>query len=181
MHHSLRIYSRYREQFLRYYIFQAKWTKLPVIGKLVRMVANAYGQKASGAYLLTLNEAYEIVDSAEGVALGHCTCREVFHNCHHPINTEIMVGLTRNIFIAERPHEYQEITGDKAKDILKQCHQQGLMQTIIKCRQDFYAICNCCPCCCVPFRLNKNYGIGKALTRNKNIVQEFKARRLSYL
>ena len=176
MHHSLRLYSRYRQLFLRYYIFQAKWTRIPLIGKVVRRVANLYGKRVSRAYLLTLDEANEIVDLSEGLALGPCTCRTVFGNCHNPINAEIMVGLSRNVFIEERPQEYQEITKQEAQDILRQCHQSGLIHTIIKCRQDFYAICNCCSCCCVPLRLNKNYGIGNALTRNNDIVREFKER-----
>ncbi len=144
MHHSLRLYSRYRESFLRYYIFQAKWARIPLVGKVVRMVANLYGKKVSGAYLLTIDEANEIVEISEGLALGPCACRTVFHNCDNPINAEIMVGLSRNIFIDERPDDYREITKQEAKDILKQCHQSGLIHTIVKCRQDFYAICNCC-------------------------------------
>ncbi|MFC1968633.1 ferredoxin-like protein [Chloroflexota bacterium] len=175
MHHSLRLYSRYREIFLRYYIFQARWTGIPLVGKIVRKVANIYGKKASGAYLLTLSEANEIVDSSEGLALGSCTCRTVFNNCDNPINTEIMVGLSRNIFVEERPYEYREITKQEARDILKQCHQSGLVHTIIKCRQDFYAICNCCACCCVPLRLKSQYGIGNALLRSDTIVQVFKS------
>jgi hypothetical protein len=147
VHHSLRVYSRYRELFLRYYISQAKWTRVPVIGRLVRKVANLYGRKASGAYLLTLQEANEIVDSSDGLALGPCTCRTVFKNCDNLINVEIMVGLNQNIFMEERPHDYHEITKQEARNILKQCHQRGLIHTIVKCRQDFFAICNCCSCC----------------------------------
>ena len=179
MHHSLRLYSKYRELFLRYYIFQASWTRIPLVGRVVRKVANIYGKKASNAYLLTLDEAKEIVDSAEGLALGPCDCRVTFKNCDNPIDTEIMVGLSRNIFMEERPHEYREITTQEAKDILNQCHQNGLIHTLVRCRQDFYAICNCCSCCCVPLRLKKEYGIGNALIRSDNIVQEFKEHRLS--
>jgi hypothetical protein len=175
MHHTLRLYSRYRELFLRYYIFQAKWTKIPLVGKLVRQVANTYGKSASGAYLLTLDEANEIVDSSTGLALGPCTCRKVFRNCDNPINTEIVVGLNRNIFMEERPHDYREITKQEAREILKQCHDKGLLHTIVRCRQDFYALCNCCTCCCVPLRLKKNYGIGNALIRVDDIVQKIKA------
>lgn len=174
MHHSLRLYSKYRELFLRYYIFQSKWTKIPLVGRLVRTVANAYGTKVEQAYLITTSDAEEIVDIAEGLALGPCTCRSVFRNCDNPINAEIMLGLTENVFMEERPHDYREITKDEAKALLRQCHKRGLIHTIIKCRQDFYAICNCCSCCCVPLRLNKKYGIGNALVRNDNIVQEFK-------
>lgn len=181
MHHSLRIYGRYRELFLRYYMFQAKWTRLPLIGNLVRKVANLYGRKASGAYLLTLQEANQIVDSSDGLALGPCTCRTVFQNCNHPINAEIMLSVGRNIFIDQRPHDYQEITKGQAKEILRRCHLNGLIHTIIKCHQDFYAICNCCSCCCVPLRLNKQYGIGNAVVRKSGIVEEVKERQPSSL
>lgn len=115
MHHSLRLYSRYRELFLRYYVFQAKWTRVPLLGSVVRKVANIYGKKGSSAYLLTSDGANEIVDNSEGLALGPCTCRVVFGNCDNPINTEIMVGLSRNIFIEERPHDYREITKQRPK------------------------------------------------------------------
>ncbi len=178
MHHSLKMYSRYRELFLRYYIFQAKCTGIPLVGSLVRKVANLYGKKGSSAYLLTLEEACEIVDSADGLALGPCTCRTVFKNCHNLIESEIMIGLDRNVFIEQRPHDYREITREEAKEILGKCQTNGLLHTIVKCREDFYAICNCCSCCCVPFRLSKQYGISNALVRNGNIVEEVKRRRI---
>ncbi len=160
-------------------ISKLKWTRLPLIGRLVRKVANLYGKKASGAYLLTLQEANEIVDSSDGLALGPCTCRTVFKNCKNPTNAEIMLSVGRNIFVEERPHDYEEITKGQAKDILRQCHVNGLIHTIIKCHQDYYAICNCCSCCCVPLRLNKQYGIGNALVRKGNVVEEVKERQLS--
>jgi hypothetical protein len=178
MHHTIRLYSRYREFFLKFYIFMARWTRIPLIGGLVRGVANLYGRRGSAAYLLTLDEAEAIVDSSEGLALGPCDCRSVFGNCDNPLNSEIMVGISRNVFIAERPHHYREISRQEARDVLRQCHQRGLIPTLVKCRQDFYAICNCCPCCCVPLRLSKQYGIGNALVRNGDIVREFRERQL---
>jgi hypothetical protein len=176
MHHSLRFYSRHRELFLRYYIWQAKWTAIPIIGGLVRGVANLYGNRLHRAYVLTTAEAQQIVGSAAGLALGPCDCRRVFRNCDGPIDAEIMLGLSRNVFAAERPNDYREITSDEAKEILRQCHEKGLIHTIVKCREDFYAICNCCPCCCVPLRLSKRYGIGNALAKSDNIVQSFQER-----
>lgn len=176
MHHSLRFYSRHRELFLRYYIFQAKWTAIPLIGGLVRGVANLYGNRLHQAYVLTTAEAEQIADSAAGLALGPCDCRRVFRNCDGPIDAEIMLGLSRNAFVQEHPNDYREITSDEARKILRRCHEKGLIHTIVKCREDFYAICNCCPCCCVPLRLSKRYGIGNALARSDNIVQLFRER-----
>jgi len=180
MHHTLPFYSKNRESFLRYYIFQASWTKIPLIGSLVRMVANSYGKKQSAAYLLTLEEANEIVDSSEMLALGPCACRTVFKNCDNSINTEIMVGMGRSAFIDERPGDYREITREEAKEILQECHAKGLIHTIIKWHHNFYAICNCCSCCCVPLRLRKHYGIGNALVRSGDIVEQFRKQQLSH-
>jgi len=174
MHHSLRFYSRYQELFLRYYIFQAKWTRIPLVGRLVRAVANLYGKKTEAVYVLTTDQAREIVNTSARLALGPCACRHVFGNCTNPINAEIMVFFNGNPFIEERPDDYREITPEEAGDILSRCHQQGLIHTLAKCRGDFYAICNCCTCCCVPLRLSSKYGIGNALVRSKDIVEQFR-------
>lgn len=176
MHHTLKFYSRYRELFLRYYIFQSRWTRLPLVGRLVRRVANIYGNRASSAYVLKPEEAAEIIDLSQGLALGPCTCRAVFGNCDNPVDTEIMLGLSRNVFLKERPKDYREISKEAAKEILENCHRRGLVHTIIRCRSDFYAICNCCACCCVPLRLAKNYGIANALIRSPDIVRQFRER-----
>ena len=61
-----------------------------------------------------------------------------------------------------------------AKEILREGRQKGLIHTIMKFQKSFYAICSCCDCCCVPLRLSKKYGIGNALTRHEDIVDEFK-------
>jgi len=87
----MKLYSRYRGLALKYYIFQAKWTRIPLIGNLVRAVANAYGKNVSGAFLLSFEEANEIIDDSDGLALGPCDCRTTFKNCDNPINTEIIV------------------------------------------------------------------------------------------
>ena len=174
MHHSLRLYSKHRQGALKFYMFGAKCTRIPLIGRLVRWMANTYGRNMEGAYLLTTDEAEAIVDGAEGVAVGPCTCRDVYKNCDNPVNVELLLGPTRHIFTEHMSHDSHEITKQEAKEILKDCHQRGLIHSIIKCKDNFYAICNCCSCCCVPLRLSKQYGIGNALNRNSDIVQEFK-------
>jgi hypothetical protein len=179
MHHSLRLYSRNREWVAKFYIFWGKRAKLPVIGRLIRWVANAYGNNLERAYMLTTSEAEEIVEIAEGLALGPCTCRTLFKNCDNLINAEIMLRLNGNVFIEDRPEDYREVTTEEAREILRQCHERGLVHTIIKCREDYYAICNCCPCCCIPLRLSKQYGIG-ALKRNEDIVGQFKEYQIAH-
>ncbi len=180
MHHSLRLYSRHRDGILKFYMFGARLTRIPFMGRLVRWVANTYGRNMEGGYLLTLAEAEEIVDSAEGVGVGPCTCRTVFKNCDNPVNVEIMLGPSRHIFAEAMPQDFREVTREEAKEVLRDCHQRGLIHSIIKCKDNFYAICNCCACCCVPLRMNKQYGIGDALRRNGNIMREFREHQLSH-
>ncbi len=175
MHHSLRVYSRHRKFILKLYMFGAACTRIPLAGRLARKLANAYGRNMEGAYLLAPGEAEAIVDSAEGVAIGPCACRTVFGNCDNPVEAELILSPTRHIFIEAKPPDFREITKEEAREVLKQCRQRGLIQSVIKCRQDFYAICNCCACCCVPLRMSKKYGIGDALVRHADIVREFKA------
>jgi len=115
------------------------------------------------------------------VAVAPCTCRKVYHNCDNPIDTEILLGPTRHVLqhamIAQNSHE---ISKEEATGILRDSHRRGLILTILKCRGDFYAICSCCSCCCVPLRLSKQYGIGEVLVRHRDIVKEFREYQLAY-
>jgi hypothetical protein len=180
MHHTLKLYSSNRQIVLRLYMFFAGLTRLPLLGRLVRRVANAYGRNLHRAYLLSPAEALELVNIANGVALGPCDCRRVFKKCDHPVNTEILLGPTRHIMLEAMPKDAHEISRGEAEEILHRNHQRGLILTIIKCRGDFYAICSCCSCCCVPLRLSKRYGIGEAVVRHKDIVKEYQEFQSAY-
>jgi hypothetical protein len=158
----------------------ARCTRIPLLGRLAVWIANTYGKNLHRAYLLTQDEADELLEIAEGVAVTSCDCRRVFHNCDNPLNTEILLGPSRKVFLEEMPHDAREINKDEARDILIDCHQRRLVPTILKCRGDFYAICNCCSCCCLPLRLSKQYGIGNAVIRHKDIIGEFREYQHSY-
>lgn len=180
MHHTLKLYGSHRKSVLRFYIFFAGCTRIPLLGRLVRRVANAYGYNFHRAYLLTPAEAEELVAIAEGVAVAPCACRKTFQKCSHPVDVEILIGPSRHILLETMPRDSQEISREKAGEILKDSQRRGLILTIVKCRGDFYAICSCCSCCCVPLRLSKKYGIGEALVRHRDIVREFREYQTAY-
>jgi hypothetical protein len=180
MHHSLKFYGRHGKGVLRFYMVGARLSRIPLLGRLVRWIANTYGSNMHRVYSLTPAEAEKVLDIAEGVAVGPCTCRSVFRNCANPIDVEILLGPSRHTLLEAMPHDSREITKEAAREILRDCHNRGLIHTIARCRGDFYAICNCCTCCCVPLRLSRQYGIGNALVRHKDIVQEFKDYQLAY-
>jgi hypothetical protein len=174
MHHTLKFYNQNREFLLRFYMFFAAWTRLPLIGRLFRNIANAYGRSQHHAYLLTAAEAEELLTVAGGIAQATCTCRKVFQKCRHPQDNEILLAPSQHILLESMPRDAHEITQEKAGEILQESRRRGLVLTILKCRNDFYAICSCCTCCCVPLRLSKRYGIGEVVVRHKDIVKEFR-------
>lgn len=178
MHHALRFYGQHQHTILRLYMTLAMLTELPLMGRLVRWVANIYGQRQHHNYLLTQEQAQQIIDASRNVALGPCSCRQVFRNCDAPIMAEIVVGVGTKVFPEISSNGFREISKEEAKEILRQCHQKRLMHTLSRCRGDFYAICNCCTCCCVPTRLRQNYGIDYALIRNKDVVEDFRSQQV---
>lgn len=174
MHHTLRFYSGKRSTVLWLYMFFGAWTKIPFIGRLVRRLANYYGRVAHRTYLLTPAEADELVEISEGVAAGPCSCRKLAHNCDNPADNEILLGPTRHVLLETMPDDSREINKEEARAILKDSHERGLIFSVARCREDYYAICSCCTCCCVPLRLKNLYGIGEVVVRHKDIVQEFR-------
>jgi len=180
MHHSLRLYSQHRELSLKFYLFMGSWTRIPLLGTVVKWAGNQWGKKLEGAYLLKTAEAEEIVGMAKELAVGPCACRQLSNKCDAPVEVEIMLGISGNVFVNERPDSYRRIGAEEAKRILRDCHDRGLIHNIVKCRDDFYAICNCCECCCVPLRLSKQYGISSALVRVPDIVSEFRDNGLAH-
>jgi len=179
MHHTLKFYGEHRDWIVRLYMFFGSWTRIPLVGHLVRWVGNKYGGLHS-ACLLTPAEAEELVTIAEGVAVAPCTCRKLFHNCDNPIDVEILVGPSRHVSLEAMAKDTRVIAKEKAIEILRDSHRRGLIFTLAKCRGDYYAICSCCNCCCVPLRLNKLYGIGNAVHRHEDIVGEFREYQAGY-
>jgi len=174
MHHTLKFYNANRVFVLRLYMFGARCTRLPLVGGLVRKIANAYARSEHRSYLLTGAEAEELASLAGGIAASKCTCRSIYHKCNHPLDNEILLAPSRHVLDETMPRDAREITPVQAIDILKDSQRRGLVLTIVKCREDFYAICSCCSCCCVPLRFSRRYNIGEALVRHKDIVQEFR-------
>jgi hypothetical protein len=172
MHHSLRLYGQHQHRLIHLYLWLARLTRIPLVGRLVKWTANTYAVHGHSGYYLTLSEDEQIVDIARSVSSGPCSCRAEFHNCGLDIR-EIVLGDGSSEVYAARIKELHPVSREEAKEILRQAHQKRLTQSIMRCGDHFYAICSCCTCCCVPTRLRQQYGIGQALVRNANVVQDF--------
>ena len=65
MHHTLRFYGAHLEQIIRFYMFGAKFTRLPVIGRLVTALINWYARTQHSASILTAEEAKRVIDMSQ--------------------------------------------------------------------------------------------------------------------
>jgi hypothetical protein len=92
--------------------------------------------------------------------------------------TEIVVGTGREVYSKIRNRGFRQVSKEKAKEVMRQCHGRGMMHTVMQYQGLFYAICNCCSCCCVPTRLKIDYGIEFAVVRHKSIVADFRKQQL---
>jgi hypothetical protein len=173
MHHSLHLYGKHQHRLIHLYISLAGWSKIPVLGWFVRTAANTYASFGHSGYYLTLAEAEKIVDLSDEVALGPCSCRQEFHNCEHTDIGEIVLSRGARHIYADRNKELRPVSKEEAKAVLRKAHAKKLTHGIMRCGNKYYAICNCCPCCCVPTRLRRDYGIGKALVRNPDVVKDY--------
>lgn len=174
MHHTLRLYSRFQKPILKIYLLCAKLIKIPVFGHFVLWLANTYGIHEHSGYFLTYNEAKHIVKKAGVIALGPCSCRQVNNNCDTPVMTELLIANGADVFVETREKDVRLISVAEALDILDSCHQRKLIPTIQKCHGSYYAICNCCDCCCVPLILMRKYNVKTALVRDKKVIDEIK-------
>jgi len=121
-----------------------------------------------------LEQAERIVDISKSVVPGPCNCRQVFHNCDAPVMSEITIGAGVETFSDIKGSELREVSRDEAKELLLRCHDERTIHTIMRCGKDFYALCNCCTCCCVPTQLRKAHRINYTLVKNKYVVEDFR-------
>ena len=147
-------------------------SRWPVVGTVVKASANWWARRQHSGFALTREEAEKIIDASPYIAVGKCSCREVFHNCDAPVLAEVAVGFGKEIY-ADSGHAFRAATREEAKALLDTGRERGLMPLAVQCRGHYYAICQCCKCCCVPYRLKKNYGIELAIVRDTSIVQSF--------
>ena len=140
-------------------------TRLPLVGRLVRVVASRYGYNMHTSYTVSLAQAHGVVDQSSQVLLGPCRCRQAFHRCQSPLLSELIIGIGAQVFPQDRPGEYQQVTREQAHTLLDECHHRGLFHTLMQCQEQFYALCNCCQCCCVPTRLRSDFGIRGTLVK----------------
>jgi ferredoxin len=100
-----------------------------------------------------------LLENPEAIAVGTCACRYVAKESCLPMPAEVclMVGEPWVSFITEHNSRmFRRISQAEATEILQAAHERGDVHAAYfkkEMKGRFFAICNCCDCCCVGVRM----------------------------
>lgn len=117
--------------------------------------APGYQQRYSEVVLL-LQEAEEMVAAASVIRVVPCNCKMLSDNCSH--SREICLTLDQKR-VDERTGG-RELTENEAIHLIRQLDKEGLVHTGAYNWREVGPsfLCNCCSCCCFPFRAGMQLG-----------------------
>jgi len=101
-----------------------------------------------------------ILKNPERIVVMDCPCRASRPNPCTPLDVCLIIGDPFASFILEhQPKKTRQITSQEAMEIIEQEHNRGHVQHAFfkdAMLNRFYAICNCCSCCCGAFQAQRN-------------------------
>lgn len=104
-----------------------------------------------------------VLQGPPDVAAYECACRHARATPCHPTQVCMVVGQPGVDFILEHnPHSSRRLTQAEALDLLRAEHERGHLHSAWfkdAMQNRFYALCNCCKCCCGGVEAMTRYGI----------------------
>lgn len=114
--------------------------------------------------ILPYQQAEKILKNAHLIALAECLCRTRYRKCDKPRHVCMILNETGEKWIKDGRAE--EISFDRAKEVLKVANQVGLVHlTLYMPDHEIFAFCSCCSCCCHDLQLVMTYGKDYILTK----------------
>jgi len=105
-----------------------------------------------------------VLTASPEIALYECACRLSRADHCGPTQVCMAVGQPYVDFVLEHhPEDARKVTPEEALSVLEAEHERGHVHTAwfrTAARGRFYAICNCCPCCCVGMEGMVRHGVG---------------------
>jgi Pyruvate/2-oxoacid:ferredoxin oxidoreductase delta subunit len=102
-----------------------------------------------------------VLKAPTGVTLLECPCRHAQENPCTPTDVCMIIG--KGDFLADHhPQRSRRISQDEALELLEAEHQRGHVHSAYfkdAMNNQFYAICNCCKCCCGGLDAMLNHGV----------------------
>jgi len=124
-------------------------------------VVPAHGSVKS-EYILPYEDVRALLEKGKSFRVRDCICRVQqdllgSRKCDSPIKNCVTFATY------ERPARPDDITKERAIEILDEAEEVGLVHTVSNSIKDVYYFCNCCGCCCGILRGITDWGIEKSV------------------
>ncbi len=104
-----------------------------------------------------------VLRNPDAILACKCVCRMTSPNHCQPDEVCLIIGEPYVSYILDHQPEFcRRVTAEEAVEILRQTDEAGCLHAAFF--KDvtggrFYAICNCCPCCCVALKSHRFHGV----------------------
>ena len=103
-----------------------------------------------------------VLNGPPDVAVSECPCRNSRKNPCQPTQVCMIIGQPFvNFALEHHPQSSRRLTQSEALELLRAEHERGHVHTAWfkdACLDRFYAVCNCCKCCCGGIEAMVKYG-----------------------
>jgi ferredoxin len=128
--------------------------------------------KESHTEILDWERASHIVESADAISVGMCSCHHKMQHlgkeCDRPQKVCLSFGLGADMLI--RNGMAEPVTTREGMQILEQSKAAGLAQTADNVQRNVGYMCNCCGCCCGMMGAIRTFDIQNAIVSSNWIM-----------
>ena len=144
------LWKQWRET--EFYELCREWERMPV--PLMRVFP--YPQAVKNAFrMLPHEDLNAIIAGARKIAVVKCVCRLLMKHCQRPL--EVCMTFDAAADFALRRGVGKAIHADEAREISRQCSQEGMVPSNLNGAR-VTAMCFCCPDCCIFIQPQRQYG-----------------------
>lgn len=116
----------------------------------------------------------EYIKKAEKIAAVDCLCRlkaeKMGKGCGHPLRVCLSLNEFADYYL-EAGMPAEEITSERAMEILDECEKLGLVAHTQNAGDDVYYICNCCKCGCGIMGAVNMFGLHRQIASSTYVCQ----------
>lgn len=119
--------------------------------------------------VLTYEDAVQMIDGADRLAVTKCTCRLTAKKCDAPL--EVCMQFNRAAEYAIKRGTGREINKEEAEQVIQECEEAGLVHLADNKAGIGLVICNCCSCCCMMIKHMAQLGISCLAAPSRYTIQ----------
>lgn len=161
-----------------FYYYMGEKAQLPIIGKVVNKLMNAYYKYVhTSAVKLPLKDIEEVLNNASHISVGPCPCRIIFdkNKCDAPLYTCLKINhfskvmsqmqklankLNKERGLKLGNEKSKVLTKEEAIEIMRNARKHDLVFSLESCIQPYQNnICACCTDCCIELNLRYKFGL----------------------